>query len=230
MQLSQLQSADLLNLARSVIRSALSGTQIIVHVPADTVLHQPAGAFVSLHEMQTHRLRGCVGRLDATQPMFQAVAQAAQSVLGDPRFTGDRVRLDQLSDLLIEISLLAPLRTAEATTDFDLLTDGIYVTIGDRSGCFLPQVARETGWSKEQLLDRLCMEKLGLPARSWTLPAAKFARFSFSPLLKIPGTTTFSLLARSTYHSIAFTPSGLLNTALLVFSSMRLPPACKISG
>src|SRR4051812_4290779 len=116
MELSQLQSADLLNLARSVIRSALSGSQIVVPAPADTTLHQPAGAFVSLHEIETHRLRGCVGRLDATQPMYQAVAQAAQSVLGDPRFTGDRVRLDQLPNLLIEISLLSPLREAESTT------------------------------------------------------------------------------------------------------------------
>src|SRR3954453_6217708 len=182
MQLSQLQSSDLLNLARSVIRSALSGTQIVVHVPADTTLHQPAGAFVSLHEMHTHRLRGCVGRLDATQPMYQAVAQAAQRVLGDPRFTADRLRLEQLPSLLIEISLLAPLRAAESTTDFDLTGDGIYVTIGDRSGCFLPQVARETGWSKEQLLDRLCMEKLGLPARARRDPHARLHRFTVSQI------------------------------------------------
>ena len=40
------------------------------------------------------------------------------------------------------------------------------------------QVARETGWSKQQLLDRLCMEKLGLPARAWTLPGAKLQKFS----------------------------------------------------
>src|SRR3954465_13399176 len=127
MQLSQLQSADLFTWARRVIRSALSGSQIVVPVPADATLHQPAGAFVSLHETQTHRLRGCVGRLDATQPMYQAVAQAAQSVLGDPRFTADRVRLDQLPNLLLEISLLAPLRAAQSTTDFDPLTDGIYI-------------------------------------------------------------------------------------------------------
>jgi AmmeMemoRadiSam system protein A len=178
MQLSGSQSAELLNLARGVIRSALSGTQIVVHVPPDTGLHQPAGAFVSLHELQTHRLRGCVGRLDATQPMFQAVAQAAQSVLGDPRFTNDRVRTEELGKLLLEISLLSPLQAAQSTTDFDLLNDGIYLIMSGRSGCFLPQVARETGWSKEQLLDRLCMEKLGLPARSWTLPEAKLQKFS----------------------------------------------------
>jgi AmmeMemoRadiSam system protein A len=178
MELSGSQPAELLNLARGVIRSALSGAQIVVHVPADQTLHQPAGAFVSLHEIQSHRLRGCVGRLDATQPMFQAVAQSAQSVLGDPRFTSDRVRLDQLPILLIEISLLSPLQPAQSTTDFDLVNDGIYLTMGGRSGCFLPQVARETGWNKEQLLDRLCMEKLGLPARSWTLPEAKLQKFS----------------------------------------------------
>ena len=58
-----------------------------------------------------------------------------------------------------------------------------------------------------------------------TLPAPKFARFSFSPLERTPGTATLSLLIRSTYHWIAFTPAGLLKTALLVFSSITSPPA-----
>jgi len=178
MELSAQQGRQLLDLSRSVIREMLTRTQVVIYVPSDPALHQPAGAFVSLHAVQTHRLRGCVGRLDATQPMYQAVAQAAQSVLGDPRFTGDRVRLDELPSIELEISLLAPLRRAENATDFDLLNDGIYLTIGDRSGCFLPQVARETGWSKEQLLDRLCMEKLGLPARAWTLAEARLQKFA----------------------------------------------------
>ena len=178
MQLSEAQGRDLLNLARGVIRNVLSGQQIVVHVPHDPALHQPAGAFVSLHAIHTHRLRGCVGRIDATQPMFQSVAQAAQSVLGDPRFGENRVRLDELAQLEIEISLLSPLRPASSTTDFDLLTEGIYLTAGSRAGLFLPQVARETGWSKEQLLDRLCTEKLGLPPRTWTTPEAKLQKFS----------------------------------------------------
>src|SRR3954451_12427720 len=128
MELSAAQFAELLNLARSVIRAALSGEQIAVHPPTDVALHQPAGAFVSLHAMQTHRLRGCVGRIDATQPMYQAVAQASQSVLGDPRFVDHPVRLDELPNLEIEISLLGPLRPADSATDFDLLNDGIYLT------------------------------------------------------------------------------------------------------
>jgi len=178
MQISATQGRELLDLARNVIRSTLARQQIVVHVPHDPALNQPAGAFVSLHALSPHRLRGCVGRLDATQPMYQAVAHSAQSVLGDPRFTSDAVTLDELPDLEIEISLLSPLRAANDAMDFDLLSDGIFLTMGNRSGCFLPQVARETGWSKEQLLDRLCMEKMGLPARSWAQPGALLQKFS----------------------------------------------------
>jgi AmmeMemoRadiSam system protein A len=178
MEITAEQGQELLNLARSVIRALLSREQIAVNALIDPALHQPAGAFVSLHEMHSHRLRGCVGRIDASQPMYQAVAQAAESVLGDPRFDDNRVTLAELPDLLIEISLLGPLKPAESATDFDLLNDGIYLTAAGRSGCFLPQVARETGWSKEQLLDRLCMEKLGLPARVWTTPEAQLQKFA----------------------------------------------------
>ena len=97
----------------------------------------------------------------------------------DPQaYGGDRVRSEELGRIEIEISLLAPLRPAESASDFDLLNDGIYLAVGDRSGLFLPQVARETGWSKEQLLDRLCTEKLGLPARAWTTPQAKLQKFA----------------------------------------------------
>jgi AMMECR1 domain-containing protein len=42
----------------------------------------------------------------------------------------------------------------------------------------LPQVARETGWTKEQLLDRLCTEKLGVSAIVWQHPNAKLFKFS----------------------------------------------------
>jgi AmmeMemoRadiSam system protein A len=177
-QISATQARELLDLARSVIRASLANQQIVVHVPHDPALSQPAGAFVSLHARDSHRLRGCVGRLDATQPMYQAVAHAAQSVLGDPRFTGDAVTLTELPQLEIEISLLSPLRPATDAMDFDLMSDGIFLIMGDRSGCFLPQVARETGWNKEQLLDRLCMEKMGLPARSWAQPQARLQKFS----------------------------------------------------
>jgi AmmeMemoRadiSam system protein A len=170
----------LMHLARRVIRARVcSGCEAVgpeFDAPADLELWQSAGSFVSLHEMDSHRLRGCVGRLDATVALWESVKQTAGSVLKDPRFANHPVLPLELPGLTLEISVISPLRPCLAL-EFDLLNDGIYVTFGERSGCFLPQVARETGWSREQLLERLCLEKLNLPGGIWRHGDAKF--FSF---------------------------------------------------
>jgi AMMECR1 domain-containing protein len=60
---------------------------------------------------------------------------------------------------------------------FEPLEHGIYLTVGRRAGCFLPQVARETGWSRQQLLDRLCTEKIGLAPNAWQSKKATLSIF-----------------------------------------------------
>ena len=169
----------LLDLARATIRRTLGGERGNAS-PAcsDPALLMPAGSFVSLHEMRTHRLRGCVGRMDASQALWQSVHDAAIGVLADPRFREDVVRFDELPSLELEISVLSPMRPAPTPLDFDPATQGIYLIHQGRSGCFLPQVARETGWNREQLLSRLCSEKLELPALAWTEPGARLLVFS----------------------------------------------------
>ena len=140
-------------------------------------LTTPAGCFVSLHERDTHRLRGCVGRLDPEMPLWRVVRETAGDVLRDPRFTDTPVTADDIPILELEVSVLSPPRQAATPLDFDPLSDGIYLIHGSRSGFFLPQVARETGWSKHQLLNRLCEEKLGLPHDTWQKPEAKLFTF-----------------------------------------------------
>jgi AmmeMemoRadiSam system protein A len=187
MHLSSEQSAALLNLARRCIREALRGTsedvdrhrrEPHVYAPADAGLHQPAGCFVSLHHLASHRLRGCVGRLEAQDPVYVAVARTAVGVLSDPRFHDHRVTFNELPTLSIEISVLSPLRDAAHVLDFDPVHDGIVLTCGPHGGCFLPQVARETGWTREQLLDRLCVEKMGLRAGAWREDDVKLETFT----------------------------------------------------
>jgi uncharacterized protein (TIGR00296 family) len=46
-------------------------------------------------------------------------------------------------------------------------THGVLVRKGFHSGVFLPQVATETGWSKEEFLSNLCAHKAGLPSDAW---------------------------------------------------------------
>lgn len=180
MQFTAEQERTLLDVARGAIRDALGsgGPSSAAEDPRDPDLLQPAGCFVSLHQHDSHRLRGCVGRLDARGPLLSAVRETAASVLEDPRFVEHPVTLEELPSLEIDISVLSPLRSAAGPLAFEPLTDGIYLTCGDRAGCFLPQVARETGWTREQLLARLCTEKLGLPALAWRHPQAHLQLFS----------------------------------------------------
>ena len=177
MTLSPVQQSHILDLARAHIRRAL-GVDRFVPVFTDDVFREPAGCFVSLHTLHGRRLRGCVGRIDAAQPLIEALHAAALHVLRDPRFAREPILPEELAWLEIEVSILSPPRPAAHPLEFEPLEHGIYLTFGSRTGCFLPQVARETGWTKEQLLDRLCLEKLGLPAETWRHPDARLHVFS----------------------------------------------------
>jgi AmmeMemoRadiSam system protein A len=178
MQLSGEQQSLVLDLARFFVRNALGDAPSIPPDQIAAFLPQPAGCFVSLHALQGHQLRGCVGRIDAGQPLIEALRAASGSVLKDPRFARRPVQIDELPLLSIEVSVLSAPRPAASPEDFEPTEQGIYLTVANRTGCFLPQVARETGWTREQLLDRLCLEKLGLPASSWRSPQAKLDVFS----------------------------------------------------
>ena len=160
------QRSALLDVARTAILAALERSVSSNGAPDDPALHQPAGCFVSLHAVSTRALRGCVGRLDSSMSLHAAVSKAARDVLFDPRFDGDPVTRLELPYLELEISVLSPLQLIDHPLNFEL-EHGIYICHERRGGCFLPQVARQTGWSKEQLLDRLCSEKLGIDSGAW---------------------------------------------------------------
>ncbi len=128
--------------------------------------------------VKNHQLRGCVGRIDASLPLIDALRTASSQVLHDPRFAAELVTLGELPLLEIEVSVLSAPHPVPSPLDFEPEQDGIYLTLGRQSGCFLPQVARETGWTREQLLDRLCTEKMGLPPAAWRAPQARLNVFS----------------------------------------------------
>jgi uncharacterized protein len=160
------QRRTLLNTAAGVIRVCLGGRCGYFEAFDDRAM-RPAGCFVSLHQKNTHALRGCIGRIGSKDALFPLIRLSSASVLQDPRFADNPVRLDELLSLELELSLLSPFKQRTSPLDFEPVNDGLYLTFAGRSGCFLPQVARQTGWSREQLLDRLCQEKIGVPPQSW---------------------------------------------------------------
>jgi len=55
----------------------------------------------------------------------------------------------------------------DSADEVQLGKHGVFIKRGFRSGIFLPQVATETGWSKEEFFSHLCWDKAGLPEDAW---------------------------------------------------------------
>jgi AmmeMemoRadiSam system protein A len=125
---------------------------------------EPAGAFVSVH----HRgeLRGCIGQIEARQPLAAAVAQCAVSAATrDPRFRPITIRELQ-EDTEIEISVLTPMQRVGSPEEIEVGRDGLLIEQGPRTGLLLPQVATEWGWDRDTFLAQTC-RKAGLPLDAW---------------------------------------------------------------
>jgi len=83
----------------------------------------------------------------------------------DYRFS--RVVSDELSTIDMEISVLSPLKLIKSIDEFELGKHGIYIKKGSRGGTFLPQVATETGWTKEEFLGHCAQDKAGIGWTGW---------------------------------------------------------------
>jgi len=168
---------ELLEIARAAVAAAVRGETPPDVKPVSPELRKPLGAFVTI---KNHgRLRGCIGQFVATEPLFELVREMAlAAATHDPRFTFDRITEGELSELHVEVSVLGPLEKIDDPLDFDLGVHGIYLKRGFSHGCFLPQVAAETGWSKEEFLSNCASGKAGLDPDAWKDPKTEVLRFS----------------------------------------------------
>ena len=156
----------LLSIARESIKSAITDTpneQTHIEIISPE-LKEKIGAFVTL---RTHgKLRGCIGRMVSDIPLYKLVSEMAVSAAKeDPRFS--QIKPSDLESLEIDISALSPLQMIDNPLDFELGRHGIYIKKGSSNGCFLPQVATETGWTKEEFLSKCCSMKADLSPDAW---------------------------------------------------------------
>jgi uncharacterized protein len=123
----------------------------------------PNGVFVTLRQ-HDGELRGCIGRVITSQPLFQTVAECTvDAATADPRF--NPVRAEEPAELYIEISVLSPLQEA-CQEAVELGRHGVVISVGSRRALLLPQVALEWGWDRERFLAETCL-KAGLPFDAW---------------------------------------------------------------
>ena len=151
-------------IAYESIKDSLEGKGIshLSHL-TDNLLAK-CGAFVSLHKQ--NRLRGCIGHFGEDVPLHEIVAEMARAAaFEDPRFVP--VCHEELDDIDIEISVLTPMRRIQSLDEFEMHRHGIYIRKGYRSGTFLPQVADEVNWTKEEFVSHCAQDKAGLGWEGW---------------------------------------------------------------
>ena len=131
-------------------------------------LQEQGASFVTL--TLDGNLRGCIGALQASQPLVLDVQEhAVAAATQDYRFRP--VSPQEISKLVIEISRLSPSQELQYSTPNDLLSklrpgvDGVVLRRGFQRATFLPQV-----WEKiadpADFLTQLCF-KMGVSEDLW---------------------------------------------------------------
>ena len=169
-QLSDGEKQILLHLAREAMEYAVKKRK----PPAFDVnslapkLREHGASFVTL--TINENLRGCIGALEAYQPLAEDVREhAIAAALEDPRFPP--VVESELSGIRLEVSRLTAPQLLEYSSGEELLVklnphvDGVILKDGRRRATFLPQV-----WEKipdtADFLDHLC-DKMGARINLW---------------------------------------------------------------
>ncbi|NQT02361.1 MAG: AmmeMemoRadiSam system protein A [Planctomycetes bacterium] len=171
------QKQTLLKIACDTVEAVIKSKPTTVPQSDDPELNTHCGCFVTLKN--NDRLRGCIGNFISDSPLVELIADMAKaSATSDPRFFADRISTGELGQLDVEISVLSPLQRTDEPLSLRLGVDGIYIKSGHTSGCFLPQVATETGWSKEEFLSYCCSHKAGLAPDAWKDPETEVYLFT----------------------------------------------------
>lgn len=111
-------------------------------VPSD-LLREWRATFITLERLG--QLRGCIGRLEAVQPLVDDIAEhAVAAAIHDPRF--GPVQPKEISEIALAISILTPPEALPVHSEADLLQqlvpgeDGLIIEEGRRRATFLPSV------------------------------------------------------------------------------------------
>lgn len=175
--LSEKERKDLITLAKKTIDSYVKEKK--VPSPQDlgitiTDSMKPCfGVFVTLTIEPEHRttnkehegLRGCIGSIYPVKPLWQAIQDnAVASCSRDYRF--EPVAEDELKNLSVEINVLTPPRRVASYKDIVVGRDGVILSKDKHQAVFLPSVATEWNWTREEMLSHLA-QKAGLDKDDW---------------------------------------------------------------
>ena len=177
---------QLLHLAHDSISSALQGREISLDPPTPH-LAEPRGVFTSIYlrhnlpgedrhtegrrkedhrkeDQRAEELRGCVGYVLPTCPVYRAVAETARAAaFDDNRFPP--VTQEEAPRLEIELSILSLAQPIQPE-GIEVGRHGLLISWHGQRGLLLPQVPVERAWDRTIFLEQTC-RKAGLPPDAW---------------------------------------------------------------
>jgi AmmeMemoRadiSam system protein A len=169
-ELTAQEKTFLLTLARESITAAVNG-HVMPKLSLEGLspaLQLPGASFVTL--TIDGQLRGCIGSLEAYQPLAVDVqTRAVQAALEDNRFYP--LTKDELPTVNIEISRLTPATLLHYSDPMELPgllrpgIDGVVLSDGHRRATYLPQVWEQLP-NPEEFLSSLCV-KMGASKQLW---------------------------------------------------------------
>lgn len=177
----------LLALARAAIADGLAlpgpgPSRLLAEALRREVLSRPGAAFVTLR--LGGELRGCLGTLEAEEPLARAVArQAVEAALRDPRFPP--LPAEEFGPVRLSVSVLGPFTPVATPEAIVPGRHGVALSLRGRRSVFLPEVAPEQGWDVLTLLEHLAA-KAGLRRGEWR--DAALSVFETASFGEAPGT------------------------------------------
>jgi len=171
MALAEKDRQTLLQVAHKSIEHGLKTGKLIELNLKDYPPHllEERATFVTLK--RHGKLRGCIGMIEAVQPLVQDVVHSAYAAaFKDRRFPP--LEQNELSGLEIHISVLSPLEEIKFSSEQDLLAkirpgiDGLIIEEGVLRGTFLPVMWEEIPEPREFV--RHLKIKAGLPSDYWS--------------------------------------------------------------
>lgn len=166
---------NMLTAAREVLSSCARGEEVMMPESLSELDSEPMGIFITLHTRKGE-LRGCIGYLVGIKPLPDAIVEMTKAASkNDPRFSP--VKEAELNDIVLEISLLSPLKKIDSPDAIEIGKHGLVVSDGPNKGLLLPQVATENNWDKITFLEHTC-EKARLPRDAWKSEETEISIFS----------------------------------------------------
>jgi uncharacterized protein len=169
-----------LKIARDSIRYFLENEKMLVleGIKIPEKLFEQKACFVTL--TVDGELRGCIGHLESSQPLFREIIQNAfLAAMEDNRFSP--LTKKEFGSIKIEVSILTDALEISFSDPKDLLTkitpkkDGLIIKKGHYGATFLPSVWEQIK-KKEDFISQLCL-KAGLDFDDWTKKGMKVYKY-----------------------------------------------------